>query len=130
MSGDALGFYYHVINDPALNGLYESLRKNTTDKFPAGTKLPAIAQGFQAVKGVSADRLTLFLFKTPDTDWWSTTILSRRDVTHAFSNPLAPNPAPDFRGFRIVPVEGCSVLIGNYTATNCGGEDIHFFNAQ
>jgi hypothetical protein len=130
MSGDGLAFYYHIINDPALNGLYEAVRGGSSAKFPAGSKLPELAQGFQAVKGVSADRLTLLLFYPDPNNWWSTTVLTRKDVTHAFSNPRAPNPAPNFRGFRAVVIDGCNVLIGNYTDTNCLGEDIHYFNAQ
>ncbi len=129
MSGDDLAFYYHVINDTQLNGLYESVRKTTSDKFPAGTLLPGLVQGFQAVKGISADRLTILLFDINSVPW-STTILTRKDVTHAFSNPKAPNAAPAIPGFRDVVVGSCGTVIGNYTYTNCMGEDIYVFNAQ
>jgi hypothetical protein len=129
LSGDGLGLYYHVINDPGSNGLYESSRRTTNDKFSAGVKLPDFAQQYQSIKGVSADRLTLFVFDT-NTAPWSTTILKRKDASFAWSNPNAPNAAPAIQGFRSTPVDDCSLLVGNFTTTGCLDEDIFFFSAQ
>jgi hypothetical protein len=128
LSGDGLGFYYHVINDPSVNGHYESSRNTTSAPFSAGVFLPSVVQGFNAVKGVSADRLMLLLMNTNSVPW-STTILTRKDVTHAYTNPNAPNDAPSIQGFRDVVLDDCSVIMGNFTTTNCLGEDIFLFNA-
>ena len=61
---------------------------------------------------------------------WSTVILTRRDVTFAFSNPRAPNPVPAIQGFRTVGLDPCNVLFANHTVAGCLGEDIHILNAQ
>lgn len=117
-SADGLAFYYQVTGATTAsdNGIYEALRAQTTVPFAGGQKMPASVQPFEAVTGVSSDRMTLFV-----TSGFATTILSRTSVFQPFVASGATGPT---QAFRVVPLASCSALLGTCEPGGCGAETI------
>jgi hypothetical protein len=117
-SADGLAFYYQVTGATTAsdNGIYEALRAQTTVPFAAGQKMPANVQAFEAVTGVSSDRMTLFV-----TAGFATSLLSRTSVFQPFVASGATGPT---QAFRVVPLAGCSALLGTCEPGGCAAETI------
>lgn len=126
ISADGLDFYYRVSGDPdaTKNGLYESVRTTTTAPFPAGTRMPDLIQTYEAVTGISTDRMTIFLGTTS----FSTEALTRRSVKDAFSNPNAPGNPPTPPGFRTRPSGDCQTVIATATPGGCVQEEVAIYS--
>ena len=117
-SADGLAFYYQVAGATTAsdNGIYEALRAQTTVPFSAGQKMPANVQAFEAVTGISSDRMTLFV-----TAAFATSILSRTSTFQPFVGSGATGPT---QAFRVVPLAGCSALLGTCEPGGCAAETI------
>ena len=117
-SADGLAFYYQVAGATTAseNGIYEALRAQTTVPFSAGQKMPANVQAFEAVTGISSDRMTLFV-----TAAFATSILSRTSTFQPFVLSGATGPT---QAFRVVPLAGCSALLGTCEPGGCAAETI------
>lgn len=114
VSSDGLAFYYTLLDDePAVAGVYESVRDSVADPFPAGTRMPAAVQAAGTITGISSDRLVLFLEQDV-----TSSALTRATIDDPFDTPV---PVP---GFRIRPTADCAALIGSCTAAGCTGEDV------
>lgn len=118
ISADGLAFYYRVAGATAAttNGIYEALRTSTTMPFPAGTKMPANVQVFDAITGMSTDRMTAFV-----TMGFGTQLLTRTSLLQPFTAPTTSTPPGN--AFRVVPIAGCTA-IGTCEPGGCASEDI------
>jgi hypothetical protein len=123
ISPDGLRFYYTIINDPVsnVNGVYESVRASTSVAFPAGGKMGGDVQQFDAVNGVSADGMTLFVQKG-----FAVSALTRKSVKQPFRNPNTSGAAPSLPGFRTRPFGDCTMLLGTCTS-GCNNEQTCVF---
>ena len=118
ISADGLAFYYHVggLSDATMNGTYEAVRTATTMPFPAGTRMPANVQTFDALTGMSSDRMTAFVTLS-----FGTQILTRTSVLKPFTAPASSTPPG--AAYRVVPIAGCTA-IGTCEPGGCANEDI------
>jgi hypothetical protein len=118
ISPDGLRFYYSILSSPntAQNGIYEAVRASTAVAFPAGVKMGGDVQQFDAVNGVTADGMTLFVQKG-----FAVSALTRRSLKQQFTNPNAPAAAPVLPGFRTRPFGDCAMLLGTCTS-GCNNE--------
>jgi hypothetical protein len=119
LSHDGLEFTFRAggASDATMNGIYDSVRAATSTAFPAATKLTGAVQTFDALTGLSSDRLTAFV-----TVSFGTKILTRASLSDAFSAPAISTPP--FQAFRVVPIERCTALIGTSEPGGCPGEAI------
>lgn len=119
LSHDGLEFTFTVggTTDPSVNGIYGSVRASTTAAFPAAAKLPGAIQGFGALTGLSADRRTAFV-----TINFGTQILTRAALRDAFSMPATSTPP--YQAARVVPIAGCTLLLGTSEPGGCPAEAI------
>lgn len=126
ITADGLDFYYRVSgdDDAAKDGIYESVRTSTSVPFPAGTRVPDDLQIYQAVTGISRDRMTLFL----QTGSFSTVALTRKSVTQPFTNPNAPGNPPAVPGFRTRPSGDCQSVLATATPGGCAQEENAIFS--
>lgn len=117
-SADGLAFYWQVggATNTSMNGLYEALRSLTSAPFAAGQKMPAAVQAFEAITGISSDRMTLFV-----TASFTTSTLSRNSLQDPFG---ASTIAPPAMAFRVTPVTDCSSIFGTCEPGGCQGETI------
>jgi hypothetical protein len=124
LSADGLAFYYKVQGSghAEVDGTYESLRASTQVPFPPATRMPAEVQRWTAVTGVSSDRLTLFVTRD-----FGTQLLTRRSTSEPFT-PSLWTPPPG-SAYRVVPIAGCSALIGTCEPGGCLHEDICVWSA-
>ena len=124
-SVDGLAFFYKVLNaTPAsVSGIYESVRTSTAEPFPVGTKLDPLVQTFEAISGISSDRLTAFVGLN-----YHTQILTRSSPTSAFEFPATSSP-PGF-AFRITQLAGCATLVGTCEPGGCTGEVVCTWNSN
>jgi hypothetical protein len=125
LSADGLAFYYQIFGaaDASRNGTYEALRPSTSVPFPAGTKMSPTVQAFDGVSGVSSDRRTLFVARS-----FGTTLLTRPSLSDPFSAPASSTPPGG--AYRVVPVAGCSLLVGTCEPGGCQNEDICVWRAE
>jgi hypothetical protein len=116
LSHDGLEFIFQVVSatDTTMNGIYDSVRATMTAAFPAATKLTGAVQTFGGITGLSSDRLTAFV------GVFGTKILTRTSLTDAFVVP--PMSTPPFQAARIVPIKGCTTLIGTSQPGGCAAE--------
>jgi hypothetical protein len=123
LSPDGLAFYFVVTGstNASNDGIYESVRAASTDVFPAGVKLGGVVQTYEAIMSVSPDRLTAFASKN-----FGTVILTRSALGQDFSEP--GGTVPPGNGWRIIPILGCTKLIGTCEPGGCAGEDICVWN--
>jgi hypothetical protein len=131
ISADGREFFYSEVTvDPntgaATFDLFRSRRADDspTTIFPAGTRLPDSAQGYEFASGVSGDGLSLFVNRS-----FQTSILRRSSTEKDdFANPKDPEPAPSVGGWAVVPTKDCSVLIGISSIGGCNNEDVFRFD--
>jgi hypothetical protein len=118
ISADGLAFYYQVAGatDTTMNGIYESVRASATVAFPAATKMPAAVQAFEAISGMSSDRMTAFVAMS-----FGTHIMTRSSLSAPFTVPAASTPPTP--AFRVLPIGGCTAL-GTTEPGGCGNEAI------
>ena len=124
ISADGLELFYTVDGHggPAAvkNGIYSAVRLSTGLPFPAGSRLLAPinngSNGF--ISGVSADRLTVFVFNS-----FQSWVYTRRSTSQAFTNPNAP--APVVSGWNHRVLAGCNRLLAMVSVGGCQNEDIH-----
>lgn len=119
LSGDGLAFYYRLGGATVTtdNGIYESIRATPTATFPAATKMPAAVQAFDAVSGISSDRMTLFTELS-----FATHIMTRTSLSQPFTVPATSMPPG--AAWRVVPIAGCAKVIGTCEPGGCGNEDV------
>jgi hypothetical protein len=118
LSHDGLGFTFRIDgSDANTNGIYETTRTATTAAFPPATKLPGTVQTFQAISGISSDRLTAFVTMN-----FATQILTRPALDQPFA--AAAGSTPPGSAFRVVPVTGCGLLFGTCEPDECANEGI------
>ena len=119
ISHDKLEFTFRVVGatDTTMNGVYDSVRATTNDPFPAATKLTGAVQTFDAITGLSSDRMSAFV-----TMGFGTKILTRTSLTDAFAAPAMSTPPG--AAYRVVPIEGCASLIGTCEPGGCSAETI------
>jgi hypothetical protein len=118
LSHDGLGFTFRVGgSDANTNGIYETTRTSTTAAFPPATKLPGVVQTFDALSGMSSDRLTAFVTMN-----FGTQILTRPALDQPFAAPTSSTPPGS--AFRVVPVTGCGLLFGTCEPGGCANESI------
>ncbi len=124
ISADGLAFYYAIggAQNAALNGIYEATRLQTNVPFNAGTKMPAIVQNYDAITGISSDRMTLFLMKG-----FNASILSRASLSQPFAtSPIGPPDAAS----RVQPITTCGYLFGTCAPGGCAAETICFWTRK
>jgi hypothetical protein len=121
ISGNDLEFFYNVFSpDPAVNGIYQSVRARALADFPAGTRAGEDVQTYTYVSGETADGLSLFI-NVPGQ--FGEVMLTRADVSLPFTNPNGPAPARSVPGWRFRPYDGCKALT-TCTPGGCASEDI------
>lgn len=125
ISSDGLAFYFRLEDgsDPSKTGIYETVRTSPSVPFPAATRLPALVQAYEAVTGISSDRLVLFV----ENNVYQVSVLTRKSLKDPFTNPNAPGPAPMVPGFRTRPLGDCQSLIGTVTTGGCAAQEIAIF---
>jgi hypothetical protein len=117
-SADGLAFYYQVSGAKVadMNGIYEATRTQTALPFNAGVKMAAPIQAYEAVTGISSDRMSLFV-----TASFNTTILTRTSLSQIF---VKGSVTPPSLAYRVAPVSTCGVLFGTCEPGGCAGETI------
>jgi hypothetical protein len=126
---------YRVSNatNAANNGYYEAVRSDTTQAFPAGTRLTStVVQGTGGMGSLSADGRTLFTtYPTPSSppNFWVTHAFSRTDRLGTFPDTFTvvgdPNPDGGASVFRPKITADCKTLFANGRQSGCSLEDIY-----
>lgn len=125
VSADLLAFYFRVDNasNANANGVYETVRSATSVPFPAATRMPPVVQGFQAISGMSSDRMTAFMA----TFTYGNGVLVRNSVLSPFAAPSGAVSLPA-TAWRIMPFAGCARLLGTYEPGGCPNETMRVWS--
>jgi predicted Ser/Thr protein kinase len=125
LSADEHTLYYRVL-DSSLGPTDAGPRDGVfaSERGAPGVRLPGRARYYDAVTGVSADHLSLFM-----TSEYRTHVLVRASLDQPFGDPEEGMLPADLPLFRTMPLADCTRLLATHTPGGCAAEDIVWLEA-